>query len=175
MPLAALLAALPASAADVSRSFAACWVDDALGAERKWGCALAASEALALEPLSHAIGAEAPLGPDMRAAIQGVAAVMAMNNVYFRAVHLMSSREYSAMRAGLRMRALVASGVPAGDVDLWAIAVSAINGCGVCLDDHATKFRAAGGTAASVQAAIRLAAALAGLAAALRATAARAL
>ncbi len=67
------------------------------------------------------------------------------------------------------MSALVAPGIASTDIDLWSIAVSAINGCGACLDDHEAKFRKAGGAPAPVQATIKLAAALAGVAAVLRA------
>jgi alkyl hydroperoxide reductase subunit D len=49
-------------------------------------------------------------------------------------------------------------GVDKGDFELWCLAVSAINGCGACIDSHEKVLLAAGFTAEQVQAAVRIAA-----------------
>jgi alkyl hydroperoxide reductase subunit D len=50
--------------------------------------------------------------------------------------------------------------VPRADYELWCLAVSAINGCGACLDSHERALRAAGVEPETVQEAIRIAAVL---------------
>jgi alkyl hydroperoxide reductase subunit D len=66
------------------------------------------------------------------------ASLMSMTNVYYRFTHLVSNEEYSKMSAGLRMNGLSPSkhGIPAIDFELASAAVSAINGCGMCMDSH---------------------------------------
>jgi alkyl hydroperoxide reductase subunit D len=161
--LEALLDALPPHANDVRRTLTAALEDPTLSEPHKWGCVVTAAETLA----SPALLREADRAPeDIATAARGVAAVMAMNNVYFRAVHLMKSADYAKMRAGIRMHALNIDDKIAAD--LWSITASAINACGACLDEHEEKLRANGGTAEQAHAALRLAAALAGAAAVLR-------
>ena len=61
---------------------------------------------------------------------------MGMNNVYYRALHLMHNQEYRTLPARLRMNVIANPGVDKNDFELWCTAVSAINGCGACLDSH---------------------------------------
>ncbi|MFN3608624.1 MAG: carboxymuconolactone decarboxylase family protein, partial [Hyphomonas sp.] len=42
------------------------------------------------------------------------------------------------------------------DFELWSLAVSAINGCGMCLDAHEAELRKHGVTSEQIQAAIRI-------------------
>jgi alkyl hydroperoxide reductase subunit D len=49
-------------------------------------------------------------------------------------------------------------GVEKADFELWSLAVSAINGCGMCMESHEKVVRAAGLTQEQVQAAVRIAA-----------------
>ena len=86
------------------------------------------------------------------------AAIMGMNNVYYRALHLMKNQEYTTIPARLRMNVLANPGVEKMDFELWATAVSAINGCGGCLDAHEGVLRKHGVPATQVQAALRIAA-----------------
>jgi alkyl hydroperoxide reductase subunit D len=44
------------------------------------------------------------------------------------------------------------------DFELWSLAVSAVNGCGMCMESHEKVVRAAGLTAEQVQSAVRIAA-----------------
>jgi len=172
--LTAWIDALPPYAADVKRTLAACLSDETLTTEQKWSVTSAVAEATASPSLLRALESDSPLGAETLSAIRGAAAVMAMNNVYFRAVHLMHERGYERMRAGIRMGALTPS--PAArqiDIDLWTLAISAINGCGACMDIHEASLRKAGGEPAQAHAALRLAAALAGAIAVARAEAAR--
>jgi len=49
-------------------------------------------------------------------------------------------------------------GVEKVDFELWSLAVSAVNGCGMCMESHEKVVRAAGLTTEQVQAAVRIAA-----------------
>jgi alkyl hydroperoxide reductase subunit D len=86
------------------------------------------------------------------------ASIMAMNNIYYRFTHLASSPDYRQMPARLRMNVIGKPGVEKADFELWSLAVSAINGCGMCIDAHDKILREAGMTAEQIQAAVRIAA-----------------
>jgi alkyl hydroperoxide reductase subunit D len=61
---------------------------------------------------------------------------MAMNNVYYRFRHLVGKQAYQQRPARLRMNRMIK---PAGsqlDFELYSLAVSAINGCGTCMESH---------------------------------------
>jgi alkyl hydroperoxide reductase subunit D len=58
------------------------------------------------------------------------------------------------------MNAIATHGISRADFELWCLAVSAINGCGKCLESHEKMVREAGITAEQVQAAVRIAAAV---------------
>jgi alkyl hydroperoxide reductase subunit D len=57
--------------------------------------------------------------------------------------------------------------VDKADFELWSLAVSAINGCGMCIDSHEKVLRAAGITAEQIQSAVRIASVVHGVAATL--------
>jgi len=65
-------------------------------------------------------------------------ALMSMNNVYYRFTHLVENKDYSKMPAGLRMNGLTEAkhGIAKSDFELIAMAISAMNGCGMCMDSH---------------------------------------
>ena len=89
------------------------------------------------------------------------AAIMAMNNIYYRFVHMMSERadaNYKTMPAKLRMNVIGKPGVDKVDFELWSLAVSAVNGCGMCIESHEHHLRKAGFSAEQIQASIRIAA-----------------
>jgi len=48
-------------------------------------------------------------------------------------------------------------GAPKADFELWSLAVSAINGCGMCLDSHEAELRKHQVPNTSIQAALRIA------------------
>ena len=98
------------------------------------------------------------LEPAAFAAAKAAASIMAMNNVYYRFLHLVEDESYAKLRANLRMNVLANPGVPRADFELWSLAVSAINGCGKCISAHARVLREAGVTAEQIQAAVRIAA-----------------
>ena len=90
-------------------------------------------------------------------AAQAAAAIMGMNNIYYRSLHLMSDQEYLSMPAKLRMNVIGRPGVEKADFELYSLAVSAVNGCGMCLDAHEKELRKHGLGREAVQSALRIA------------------
>ena len=82
---------------------------------------------------------------------------MGMNNVYYRFLHLSSNEKYKTMPARLRMNAIRTHGVDHADFELWCTAVSAINGCGACVDSHEKTLRDKGVAEEKILAAVRIA------------------
>jgi alkyl hydroperoxide reductase subunit D len=91
-------------------------------------------------------------------AAHAAAAVMAMNNVYYRFLHLVEDEEYGKLPARLRMSVIGSPGIAKADFELLALAVSAINGCGTCVASHERQLRQHGLTREAVQSAARIAA-----------------
>jgi len=85
---------------------------------------------------------------------------MAMNNVYYRFTHLVGNEEYATMRAGLRMNVMANPGCDKIDFELASLAVSAVNGCGMCMESHEKTLQKHGVAAQSIQSAVRIAAVL---------------
>lgn len=100
-------------------------------------------------------------------AARAAAAIMGMNNIYYRFTHLVANDEYAKMQAKLRMTVIGNPGVDKVDFELYSLAVSAINGCGACVSAHEAVVRKAGVSAEGVQSAIRIAAVMHGVAVAL--------
>jgi alkyl hydroperoxide reductase subunit D len=98
------------------------------------------------------------LEPAALKAAQAAAAVMGMNNVYYRFTHLIEAEEYAKLPAKLRMNVMANPGTAKENFELWSLAVSAINGCGKCLVAHERVLREAGLTTEQIQAAVRIAA-----------------
>jgi alkyl hydroperoxide reductase subunit D len=111
------------------------------------------------------------LEPAQVNAARAAAAIMAMNNVYYRFLHLVGNDEYAKLPAKLRMNVIGNPGVDKTDFELYSLAVSAINGCGTCVAAHERVVRKGGVTAEGVQSAVRIAAVIHGVAVALESTA----
>lgn len=133
-----------------------------LSEQQLWGAVAACAIAVRSPELTRGAFEEAEkhLSEQALEAAKSAAAVMAMNNVYYRFHHLSSNENYAAMPARLRMNALRTHGVEALDFELWALAVSAINGCGKCVDSHEKVVREKGASEELVLAVVRLAAVL---------------
>ncbi|HEU5046741.1 MAG TPA: carboxymuconolactone decarboxylase family protein [Rickettsiales bacterium] len=123
------------------------------------GIALASAYATQNDALIAAILAEADsLSEAERKAAKAAATVMAMNNIYYRFVHLVGDKEYGQMPAKLRMNVIGNPGIVKVDFELYSLAVSAINGCGMCMDAHVHEVTKADISKLGVQSAIRIAA-----------------
>ena len=78
-----------------------------------------------------------------------------------------AENQYKTLPAKLRMNVIGKPGVDKVDFELWSLAVSAVNGCGMCLTAHEHELRKGGLGAEQVQAAVRIAAVVHAVAAAL--------
>jgi len=122
--------------------------------------ALASAIAARHAPLVAAIEAYAneQLSPEQMHGAKAASAMMAMNNIYYRATHLIHNDEYGKLRTGLRMNVIANSGLDKVTFELACLAVSAINGCGACLDSHERVIRDHDVSAQGVQSALKIAA-----------------
>jgi len=93
-------------------------------------------------------------------AAKSAATIMAMNNVYYRFIHLISDKSFSNLSAKLRMNVIGNPGVDKVDFELSCLAVSAINGCGMCIDAHTHELNKAGVSKLAIQSTIRIASVL---------------
>ncbi|SFN45016.1 carboxymuconolactone decarboxylase family protein [Dokdonella immobilis] len=91
-------------------------------------------------------------------AARAAAAIMGMNNIYYRFVHLVGDDEYAKLRAGLRMNVMANPGCEKVDFELASLAVSAIKGCGMCLESHEKTLRKHDVAPVAIQSAARIAA-----------------
>jgi alkyl hydroperoxide reductase subunit D len=123
------------------------------------GTALATAIAGRNQRLLAAVEAEVAqkLDEDWLNAARAAAAIMGMNNVYYRFVHLAANPEYGEMPAGLRMSVIGRPGIDKADFELMSLAVSAVNGCGLCIDSHEKVLKQAGVGTAVIQHAVRIA------------------
>ncbi|MGP3984172.1 alkyl hydroperoxide reductase [Streptomyces sp. KR80] len=162
MSLDALKSAIPDYAKDLKLNLGSVIGNSNLPQQQLWGtvlaCAIASRSPRVLAELEPE--AKANLTPEAYTAAKAAAAIMAMNNVYYRTRHLLSDPEYGNLRAGLRMNVIGNPGVEKADFELWSLAVSAINGCGMCLDSHDQVLRKAGVDRETIQEAFKIAAVL---------------
>ncbi len=166
MTLNELLDTIPAYAKDLKLNLSTLIQQQELNEQQIWGTLVACAIASRNRQLLEAAFADAPShlsGPAFEAA-KSAAAVMGMNNVFYRFQHLTHNPKYATLPARLRMNVIRTHGIDPVDFELWCTAVSAINGCGACIDSHEQVLRSKGMTEESILAAIRLAAVIHGLA-----------
>ena len=125
-----------------------------------WAIALGAAEASRNRAFGAAIGelAATHLDAAYQSGARAAAAIMGMNNVYYRFLHLVDDPEYGRMPARLRMNVIGSPGIDKVDFELVSLAVSAINGCGTCVASHERQIRQHGLPREAVQSAVRIAA-----------------
>ena len=158
MSIDALRDLIPAYGKDISLNLSSLAGETVLNDQQKWGCFVASAHAIGVAPVVKAIEVQAAtiLSPEALNAAKAAAALMGMNNIYYRSLHLMHNPEYQTLPARLRMNILANPGVEKIDFELWSTAVSAINGCGACMDAHEGELRKHGVPAQQVQTALRI-------------------
>ena len=151
---------LPAYAKDIKLNLGGIANSTALDQQQLWGAMLASALAARNATVIAAVAADAArhLSPEAQTAAKSAAAIMAMNNIYYRALHLLGDDALSQMPARLRMTAIGNPVVDKADFELWSLAVSAVNGCGMCLEAHARELAGKGMGRDAVQDALRIAA-----------------
>jgi len=163
MSLDALMETIPSYAKDLKLNFSTVVRQQTdLTDQQLWGTVVACAMASRNEDLTAAALEEAAnhLSPDALEAAKGASAIMGMNNIFYRFTHLASNEKYATMRAGLRMNVIRTHGIDQLDFELWCIAVSAINGCGACVDSHEKVLKEKGFGEEKILAAVRVASVL---------------
>ncbi len=158
--------AIPEPARDLRLNLQAVLAESSLGVEQRWGVAAACAIAARNPRLREAMlaDARAAAGDAVVEDAVAAAAIMGMNNVLYRFRHLIEKPSYGDRPARLRMNRLVK---PAGsklDFELFCLAVSAINGCGTCMQAHEKVVLAGGLSEEQVFDAVRIASTIHGAA-----------
>lgn len=130
--------------------------------EQRWGVAVGSAYAARNERLKEAMINEAkkalanaePVIEDARAA----ASLMGMNNIYYRFRHIIGKESYSTKRPGLRMNRMAQVLTNKVDFELVCLAISAINGCEMCVKSHENVVLEGGLSEDHVHDAVRIAA-----------------
>ena len=158
----AVRGALPEGAKDIKLNLQSVVLGEGtLSADQRWCVAIAAGIAArnpvvrdALVADARAAGVSAEVIDDAVAA----AALMAMNNVYYRFRHVIGKASYSQKPARLRMNRIARPATNKADFELVCLAVSAINNCEACVKSHEDAVLKAGLSEDHVHDAIRVAA-----------------
>ena len=124
------------------------------------GIALASAYATKNRDVISAVLTDTAAGLDdaTKRAAKAAATIMAMNNVYYRYIHAVNDDEMRKLPARLRMNIIGNPGIAKVDFELMSLAVSSINGCGMCMEAHTHEVLRAGLTKTGVQSSIRIAA-----------------
>ena len=159
MSLEALRNALPDYAKDQKLNLGSLAAETSLTGQQRAGTfvvsALASRNPQVIREIVAEFGPQ--LSPEALTAAKAAASVMGMNNIYYRFTHLVVG-DYAQMPARLRMNIMAKPGVEKVDFELWSLAVSAINGCGMCMESHEKTLLQHGVSKEAVQAAVRIAA-----------------
>ncbi|WP_207484038.1 carboxymuconolactone decarboxylase family protein [Arenibaculum pallidiluteum] len=174
MSIDALKAKLPDYAKDLKLNLSNVLTSTSLTPQQVWGAAVASALASRNAEVIRAIVGEARqhLSDAAMTAAKASAAIMGMNNIYYRFVHLSGSPDFKTLPARLRMQVIGNPGVDKVDFELWSLAVSAVNGCGMCIESHEHEVLGKGITKEGVQDTIRIAAVIHAVAAAIEGEAA---
>jgi len=154
-----LIGTLPEYAKDLKLNYSSLVKQNTeLTAQQLWGTVVAAAIATRNPELTAAAMAEAEgtLSAPVLAAVKSAAAIMGMNNIYYRFHHLTKNEKYATLPARLRMNVLRGHGVEPLDFELWCLVVSAVNACDKCVDSHERVLREKGATEELINAAIRV-------------------
>ncbi|HYO97200.1 MAG TPA: carboxymuconolactone decarboxylase family protein [Polyangiaceae bacterium] len=105
---------------------------------QRWGVAVASAAASRNVALRDAViqAARQEVSETVVEDALAAAALMAMNNVFYRFRHLVGKGSYAEKPARLRMNRIGRPATNKPDFELFSLAVSAINGCGTCMQAH---------------------------------------
>jgi lipoyl-dependent peroxiredoxin subunit D len=160
---------LPEAAKDIKLNLQSVFQSSTLTQEQVWGTALTSAIASRNKKLIQAVLSDVRGKVDERVVedAKAAAALMAMNNVYYRFRHLVGKESYSAKPARLRMNWIARPQNSKSDFELFCLAASAINGCEICIRSHEEAVVKSEITEDQVNDVIRIAATINGAAAAL--------
>jgi alkyl hydroperoxide reductase subunit D len=157
----ALRNALPEHARDTKLNVQAVMQSESLTAAQRWGVAIASAVAARSPRLRDALIEDARASAIEENVIDdalAAASLMAMNNVFYRFRHMVAKESYPQKPARLRMQRIAKPATNKVDFELFCLAVSAINGCEMCIRSHEEAVIAGGLTEDQVHDAVRIAA-----------------
>ena len=143
-----LRSALPSYAKDMNLNLSSLPRITSLSEQQLWGAILATAAATKVDSVVVEIAAEAKehLSDTAYEAALGAASIMGMNSIFYRT------------------RGFLNGGIEKLDFEMFALAVSAVNGCSHCVEAHEHTLREEGATKEQVNDLIRIAATLGGVA-----------
>jgi alkyl hydroperoxide reductase subunit D len=156
-----LRASIPESARDIRLNLQSVLQTELLTPAQRWGTAIASAVAARSTALRDALIADARAAAVSDAVIDdalAAAALMAMNNVYYRFRHMIGKPSYGEKPARLRMQRIAKPAASKVDFELFCLAVSAINGCEMCIRSHEQVVLGGGLSEDQVHDAVRVAA-----------------
>ena len=162
----AFLDAIPDYAKDLKLNLTSLLKQAELTEQQTWGTVMAAASGARHAGLTAILHAEAAkfASPETQSAARTAAALMGMNNVYYRFTHMFQDDTYSTIPARLRMNGIRTHGGDPVDFELYCTVVSAINNCSMCVTSHERVLREKGMAKESIAAAVRLGAVIHALA-----------
>jgi alkyl hydroperoxide reductase subunit D len=162
----AFLDSIPDYAKDLKLNLTSLLKQAELTEQQTWGTVIAAAMGARQARLTAVLLAEADkhVSPETRNTAKTAAAVMGMNNVYYRFTHMFQDDTYSSIPARLRMNGIRTHGGDPVDFELYCTVVSAINNCSMCVTSHERVLREKGMAKESIAAAVRLGAVIHALA-----------
>jgi alkyl hydroperoxide reductase subunit D len=153
---------IPDYAKDLRLNLSSVFAQAELTSQQTWGTAVATALASRNPDLYKAVvvEAEAHLSKEALEGAKAAAAIMGMNNIFYRFQHLVEDEKYTTIPTRLRMNVIRTHGADPVDFELWSTAVSAVNGCGKCITSHEKVLRGKGVPAETIVAAVRIASVL---------------
>jgi alkyl hydroperoxide reductase subunit D len=130
-----------------------------LSQEQIYGTFLAAAYATKSEKLKDLAQAlvQDVLSPEERQGVKAATTIMAMNNIYYRYLHLLEGNEdLKKLPAKLRMNIIGRPGIAKVNFEIYCLVVSAITGCGMCINAHVHELKKSGLDDLGIQSAIRI-------------------
>ncbi len=158
--IATLSERMPDAARDIRLNLQSVLETSSLNDAQRWGVAVACAIASRNADLKNAILEDAKAKVDAAVVDDGIAAaaLMGMNNVYYRFRHMIGKPVYETKPARLRMQRIVKPATNKADFELFCLAVSAINGCEACVKSHEHVVLEGGLSEDNVHDAVRIAA-----------------
>ena len=155
-----LAAEIVEPARDIKLNLQSVLAPGSLTPEQRWGVAIACAVAARNVRLQVAVITDArkEVGPAVVEDAIAAAAIMGMNNVFYRFRHMIGKPSYGDRPARLRMNRLVKPSGKKVDFELYALAASAVGGCESCMRSHERVIVEAGLTEEQVHDAVRIAA-----------------
>jgi alkyl hydroperoxide reductase subunit D len=136
--------AVPDYAKDLRLNLGSIMTTSSLEPDMAWGAALTAALVSKNEQVIQGIleDAKEHLDETHINGVKAAAAIMSMNNVWYKFTDLVQDEEVKKQPAKLRMNVMMNhGGVSQALFEGWSLAASVVNACGVCVNAHAAQMR----------------------------------